>query len=109
MPCNDAGYENIYSHQLQVKGRQNDLLIVLSGSGNSPNVVRALDTARTLGMQSFAILAFNGGRCKSAADVAIHFQIHDMQIAEDTQLVIAHICMQWLNRNKPSELAPLTI
>ena len=65
--ANDAGYENIYSHQLQVKGRQNDLLIVLSGSGNSPNVVRALDTARTLGMQSFAILAFNGGRCKSAA------------------------------------------
>jgi len=105
--ANDTGYDNIYSHQLSVKGRANDLLIVLSGSGNSANVVRALETAHTIGMQRFAIVAFGGGRCKTAADVAIHFQIHDMQIAEDTQLVVGHICMQWLNNHKPSELAPL--
>ena len=43
--ANDTGYDNIYSHQLEVKGRQGDLLIVLSGSGNSANVVRALKTA----------------------------------------------------------------
>ena len=43
--ANDTGYDNIYAHQLQVKGQPSDLLIVLSGSGNSPNVVKALETA----------------------------------------------------------------
>jgi len=105
--ANDTGYENIYAHQLEVKGRQGDLLIVLSGSGNSSNVVRALDTASSMGITSFAILAFSGGRCKELADTAIHFEIDDMQIAEDTQLIVGHLCMQWLNRNKPSELSPL--
>ena len=55
-------------------------------------------------MKSFAILAFDGGRCKNMADSVIHFQIDDMQIAEDTQLIVGHICMQWLNKNKPNEL-----
>jgi len=106
--ANDTGYDNIYAHQLQVKGRQGDLLIVLSGSGNSANVVRALETATSLGMRSFAILAFSGGRCLELAEVPIHFRIDDMQIAEDTQLVVGHLCMQWLNSNKPSELASLS-
>lgn len=105
--ANDTGYDNIYSHQLEVKGRKDDLLIVLSGSGNSANVVRAIETASALGMRSFAILAFNGGRCYELADVSIHFAIDDMQIAEDTQLVVGHLCMQWLNSNKPTELARL--
>jgi D-sedoheptulose 7-phosphate isomerase len=103
--ANDTGYDNIYSHQLQVKGRRGDLLIVLSGSGNSANVVRALETASALGMRSFAIIAFSGGRCRDLADVPIHFAIDDMQIAEDTQLVVGHLCMQWLNSNKPKELS----
>ena len=106
--ANDTGYENIYSHQLEVKGRRGDLLIVLSGSGNSANVVRAIETASVLGMRSFAIVAFGGGRCRELADVPIHFAIDDMQIAEDTQLVVGHLCMQWLNKNKPSELSWLS-
>ena len=106
--ANDTGYDNIYAHQLQVKGRPDDLLIVLSGSGNSANVVKALEVAAGLGIRSFAILAFSGGRCLELAEVPIHFRIDDMQIAEDTQLVVGHLCMQWLNSNKPSELASLS-
>ena len=106
--ANDTGYANIYAHQLQVKGRPGDLLIVLSGSGNSANVVRALETATAMKIRSFAILAFSGGRCLELAEVPIHFPIHDMQIAEDTQLVVGHLIMQWLNSNKPTELASLT-
>ena len=102
--ANDTGYDNIYAHQLDVKGRAGDLLIALSGSGNSANVVRALETAATLDIKSFAILAFTGGRCKQLADVAIHFNVDDMQIAEDTQLVVGHLCMQWLNANKPAQI-----
>ena len=104
--ANDTGYENVYSHQLKVKANPGDLLIVLSGSGNSPNVLNALTTARELGMRSYAIVAFSGGRCKELADQAIHFPINDMQVAEDTQLIIGHLCMQGLNTHKPKQLKP---
>ncbi len=102
--ANDTGYENIYSQQLKVKACKGDLLIVLSGSGNSGNIVNALQTAKDLDLRSYAILAFNGGRCKEKADVAIHFKINDMQIAEDTQLIIGHLCMKWLSKNKPNSI-----
>ncbi len=106
MSClgNDIGFENIFSHQIDVKGKQDDILIVLSGSGNSPNVVNALKKARDKGLTSHAILAFNGGLCKNLADNPIHFEIDDMQIAEDLQLIIGHLCMQWLSSHKPSQL-----
>ena len=102
--ANDTGYENIYAHQLQVKGRPGDLLIALSGSGNSPNIVKALEIASGQKMKTFAILGFSGGRCLELAQYPIHFEIDDMQIAEDTQLVVGHLCMQWLNCNKPDQL-----
>ena len=106
--ANDTGYENIYSHQLEVKSRKEDILIALSGSGNSPNIIKALETANQIGVKTFAIVAFDGGQCKEIARTAIHFEINDMQIAEDTQLVVGHLCMQWLNSNKPNQLDPLS-
>ena len=94
--ANDLGYDNIYSEQIRVKGNPADVLIVLSGSGNSVNVVKAIEAANELKMKTFAILGFTGGHCKRLAQYPIHFQINDMQIAEDLQLVVGHICMQWL-------------
>ena len=99
---NDIGYENIFSHQLKNKASEGDLLIVLSGSGNSQNIINALETAKGLGVYSYAILGYSGGKCLSLADCPIHFLINDMQIAEDTQLIVGHLCMQWLTKNKPS-------
>ena len=106
--ANDTGYDNIFSHQLEVKSQRGDLLIALSGSGNSPNIVKALTTANQIGLETFAILAFDGGLCKEVAKTPIHFAINDMQIAEDTQLVVGHLCMQWLNSNKPDQIKPLS-
>src|SRR5262245_38477425 len=60
--ANDVGYGQIFSEQLKVKANAGDVLIVLSGSGNSENVVRALEVGNTKGMQTFAILGFSGGR-----------------------------------------------
>jgi len=94
--ANDLGYEHIYAEQLKVKARSEDVLIVLSGGGNSPNVVKALETGNAIGMKTFAILGYTGGRCKEIAQCPIHFEIDDMQIAEDMQLIIGHMCMQWL-------------
>ena len=106
--ANDTGYENIYAHQLEVKSQKGDLLIALSGSGNSPNIIKVLETANNIGVQTFAILAFTGGKCKELAQTAIHFEIDDMQIAEDTQLIVGHLCMQWLNSHKPNTIKPLS-
>ena len=94
--ANDLGYENIFSEQIRVKASRGDLLIVLSGSGNSSNVIKALELGNQMGMETFAILGFNGGRCKDLASVSIHFAIEDMQMAEDLQLIVGHMCMQWL-------------
>lgn len=100
--ANDTGYENIYSHQIEVKCRERDILIALSGSGNSSNIVKALRTAKGIGVKTYAILAFDGGKCIEIADSTIHFKVNNMQIAEDTQLIVGHLCMQWLNKNKPN-------
>jgi D-sedoheptulose 7-phosphate isomerase len=94
--ANDLGYDNIYSEQIRIKGNPGDVLIVLSGSGNSANVVKAIEVANELKMKTFAILGFTGGHCKRLAQYPIHFEIDDMQIAEDLQLIVGHICMQWL-------------
>jgi len=97
--ANDEGYEYIYSQQLKVRGNAGDVLIVLSGSGNSPNVVKALETGNEIGMKTFAILGYSGGKCKDIAQVPLHFPIDDMQVSEDIQTVIGHMCMQWLSAN----------
>jgi D-sedoheptulose 7-phosphate isomerase len=96
--ANDTGYENIYSEQLKVKARSGDVLIALSGSGNSPNIVRAIETANAKGMTTFAVLGFTGGVCKRIAHHPIHFSVNDMQIAEDLQLIVGHMCMRFLGK-----------
>lgn len=103
MTClaNDVGYEHVFSEQLAVQARPGDLLLALSGSGNSPNIVNALKHAKTIGVKSFAILGYGGGACKALADTAIHFPVDDMQIAEDLQLIVGHMLMQWLTANAP--------
>jgi D-sedoheptulose 7-phosphate isomerase len=98
--ANDVGYDHIFSEQLAVQAQKGDLLIALSGSGNSGNIVRVLEQASVMGVRSFAILGFNGGKSKQLADVAIHFPVDDMQIAEDLQLIVGHMVMQWLYANR---------
>jgi D-sedoheptulose 7-phosphate isomerase len=97
--ANDVGYEAIFAEQIKVKANSGDLLVVFSGSGNSPNIVKALEMAHRKGMTTFAVLGYSGGRCKNIAQHAIHFDVADMQVAEDLQMIVGHICMQWLRDN----------
>lgn len=94
--ANDEGYDQVFSLQLAVKARPGDVLIVLTGSGNSPNILKALEEARRIGMRSYAFLGFSGGKAKALTDVPIHFAVEDMQIAEDAQLISGHMIMQYL-------------
>ncbi|WJG10586.1 SIS domain-containing protein [Aliiglaciecola sp. LCG003] len=93
---NDIGYERIFSHQLTVKAKPDDVLIVLSGSGNSNNIIQALKQAKEIGMISYAILGYSGGKAKTLADHSIHNDITDMQISEDLQLIVGHMLMQYM-------------
>ena len=101
--ANDVGYDAIFSMQLAVQGRAGDVLIALSGSGNSPNIVKALEQAKAMGIRTFAVLGYSGGKAKALADIPIHFPVEDMQIAEDLQLVVGHMVMQWLYEHRMGE------
>lgn len=94
--ANDVGYDAVFAHQLKVKAEAEDILIVLSGSGNSPNILEAIKIGTQIGMKTFAILGYSGGEAKAKVQYPIHFSIDDMQISEDLQLVVGHILMQYL-------------
>lgn len=98
MAClaNDEGYDKIYSLQLQVLADPGDILIVLSGSGNSPNILDALDMAKKKGVKSWGLLGYSGGKASEMADRSLHFAIDDMQISEDLQMVVIHAISQHL-------------
>ncbi len=94
--ANDTGYENIFSNQLRVKASKNDLLVVLSGSGNSENIVNALKVSNEIGLNNYAVLGFDGGECKKIAKNIIHVPVSDMLVSEDIQMIIFNICFQWI-------------
>lgn len=95
--ANDVGYAQVFAEQIRAKGEEGDLLVALSGSGNSENIVKALEVANDLKLDTCAILGFSGGRCLTLADLAIHFPVNDMQMSEDLQLIVGHMCMQYLS------------
>ncbi len=98
--ANDEGYDKIFSLQLAVLARPDDVLIVFSGSGNSPNIIAAIEEARRIGMRTYAFLGYSGGKALPLVDVPIHVAIDDMQIAEDVQLIFGHMIMQWLHAQR---------
>ena len=102
MSClaNDEGYEKIFSSQLPIFSNSGDILWIMSGSGNSANIIKVLEVARELGVTSFAVLGFDGGQASKLADHVIHFPINDMQIAEDLQMVVSNMIVQYLYSRK---------
>jgi len=99
--ANDVDYDSIFSAQLAVQARPDDVLIALSGSGNSPNILKAIEQANTIGMKTYAILGYDGGKSKALTSVPIHFPVDDMQISEDMQLIVGHMIMQSLYKTPP--------
>jgi len=91
---NDTGYENVFAKQLEALAQAGDLLLVFSGSGNSPNILRALEAARKLKMLTISFLGFDGGKAKSMSDLALHFAVHDMQVAEDLHMIAGHLMLK---------------
>lgn len=88
--ANDLGYEEVFSQQMMNLARRGDLAIGISGSGNSKNVIKALEKAREMGMTTVGILGYDGGRIKPMVDLAVHVPSFDMQVCEDVHMHIIH-------------------
>ena len=91
---NDLGYEKIFSFQLLTLANKGDVLIALTGSGNSPNILEAVEVANDLGLKTHVIVGFDGGLVAKLAKNVIHTKVFDMQISEDCQLILMHLIMQ---------------
>ena len=94
--ANDYCYEDIFSEQVKNYALPGDLLIVVSGSGNSPNIIKAIDTANDLGIETLAIVGFSGGKAAEKANSKVYVPVDDMQISEDLHLVFGHMVMKHL-------------
>ena len=95
---NDISYDEMFRFQLQGRLRKEDLVIGISGSGNSMNVVNALTYAKEQGVQTVAVCGYSGGKIKEIADVVFHVNINNMQIVEDVHLILNHLLMNVLQR-----------
>jgi len=91
--ANDISYEAIYSEQLKGRLKKNDIVIAISGSGQSENIIRAVEYAKTLNVPVLGISGYDGGRLKQLADVSLHVPIADMQIVEDIHMMFDHMMM----------------
>lgn len=96
--ANDLSYEDIYSEQVKNLLEPDDLLITISGSGNSENVIRATEVAKNMGVVSLAIVGYDGGKLKKVSDNYVWIRSFDMQICEDLQTVFGHMVMKDLCR-----------
>ena len=96
---NDLTYEDIFIEQLKVFLKKQDIVIGISGSGNSSNVVKALDYARASGAYTVAFCGYKGGKVMGIADLVIHAPIHDMEITEDIHIIIFHAIKQSLMKS----------
>lgn len=89
--ANDEGYRYVFSEQLRSHAEPRDLLIVISASGNSPNIVTALEAAAELGVKTVALLGFDGGRALQLADHSLHVAVHDYGVVEGVHGVLTHV------------------
>ena len=94
--ANDVCYEDVFLAQLRPVLRSGDLVIAISGSGNSENVVRALQYAKSNDATIICLTGYDGGRIHSMADCNVHIGVDDMQIAEDLHLVFIHVALREL-------------
>lgn len=93
---NDLDYNEIYSNLVGTLIDKNDLIIYLSGSGNSLNLIKCANKACNLNIKQISISGFNGGKIKEIVDTPIHIKYPDMEISEDCQIIIFHYIKQRL-------------
>ena len=93
---NDISYDEVFAGQLKTIMDEGDLLVAVSGSGNSPNVLRAAEYANSIGADTLAVVGYDGGKLKPLAKCAVWVPSFDMQLCEDVHLMFGHMVMKTL-------------
>lgn len=96
---NDNNFEDIYKDQINQIGKKNDVLITISSSGNSENIVRAIQSAKKKSIKTISLTGFNGGRSKKIADINLHIDSKNYGIIESLHHTIMNLISQYL-KNK---------
>ena len=97
---NDFGYDDVFTRQLQVLAKPHDVLVAISASGNSPNLLNAVSYANTNDINTVAITAFNGGKLKPLAQLSVHVPTNNKEYgpAEDAHMILDHLIGSYLMR-----------
>lgn len=91
--ANDIGFEEVFRFQLRNRLEPGDIVIAISGSGNSKNVLNAVEYARECGNKVIGMTGFSGGRLRELSDVSLHVPVMSMQTTEDIHMVFDHLIM----------------
>jgi phosphoheptose isomerase len=100
--ANDTSYENIFVYQLQSQSEPGDVLLAVSSSGRSPNIVHALTWARDQGLRTIAVTGFDGGTARAIAEVSVHVDCTNYGIVEDLHQAIMHALAQYIRQSRMS-------
>jgi phosphoheptose isomerase len=100
--ANDFGYENVFIHQLQSQSERGDVLVAISSSGRSANIVRALSWARDSGLRTIAVTGFDGGTARDLAEVSLHVDCANYGVIEDLHQAVMHALAQYIRQSRMS-------
>lgn len=101
--ANDYSYDDIFKCQLDGRLSEGDVVVAISGSGNSGNIIRAVEYAKEKGNLIIGMTGFDGGELKRIADYNLHVNVNDMQIVEDIHIMFNHLMMSILCRKYRGE------
>lgn len=93
--ANDTSFEEIFSRQLECLAKRGDLLIAISASGNSPNILKAVAAAKKKGVKTIGLCGFDGGQLHRSADIAITASDHHYGRVEDVHLILDHLIVSF--------------
>ena len=103
---NDEGYASIFEQQLRTYARPGDIVVAISGSGNSPNVIGAIEWANANGLHTVGVTGFSGGKLKQMAKSRVHVPLNDMCTSESVHSVIFHYVAIELQKRLYAESSP---
>lgn len=109
--ANDIGYENIFYAQIKNQIKENDLLIAISCSGNSPNIIKAVEYAKKQGTVIIGLTGFEGGKLKELSDINFHVQTSkgEYGLVEDAHMILDHIIYSYFISLKPETKSTYTM
>lgn len=101
--ANDVSYDSVFAEQVKSLGRAGDILVVVTASGSSPNIVRAVDVARERGLVTIGLLGFDGGTVKDMCEERIIVPCNDYGHVESAHLVVCHLLTEWFKLHVADE------